>query len=524
MKKSICMLLLLLAVGLIVSCDNTKDSDISMEDLKPEKLVVYGVGDEVQTNYGEHFFTTRYLLGEFQSMAEKWGESGYIYYNAISEYEKNTGIDIELHLFSNTQDLLAALMNESKLKPDIIIGSYTSGDYCLYPYIESGLFADLKSYFEEDEIYTDGEYISKVIEAGMIGDQQLIFPLTFNMNVLFSSMESMLRHEFWLSDDMKYEDFISVFQDNWGQMNREEEECLLIQYTNMWNDYPYVLLQAASGVSLIDYETGIISIDKEYFNELAKLYESYLCNDYGMTREELKELADINQGFLPSDLSYYNELTSKVVSNEIAFDVFELLNDRIAFIAEGGNTSYLLHSFASQAYYYNSRYKDLEEEFICVGIPAKGKEGFAAQVTTFGAVLDSSPYTKYGYEFLKSLADSQKYMFFDLSVNKRIATNTINNMASTYYNLYPSLGNFPPEREPEGEDWLGEAYIIQPLSEKTKEYLLEMIEKITVAVLPEWSINNIVTQEIESYIYGDTSTIDEAYKKVTQQLNNKSFK
>lgn len=50
-----------------------------------------------------------------------------------------------------------------------------------------------------------------------------------------------------------------------------------------------------------------------------------------------------------------------------------------------------------------------------------------------------------------------------------------------------------------------------------------MIDNIGVARLPERGLNGVITEEIGAYIYGDTDTIDEAYNKALQRLQQYDF-
>ena len=475
----------------------------------------------MMTNYGEEFYSTRYNVGEFFSMAEKWGPEAYIFYDAMETFQKETGIGIDLYYFMQTKDLLTALeenFNNEKC-PDIIVGSYTTDEYCLYSYITDGYFADMKPYFVEDELYTNGEYLTNVLNGGLIGDKQYIFPLTFNMNMFFSSKESLKSHDLWLSDEMTYSEMLTLFAESWKQESREDEEVIMMQFSNSQNTFPNALFQSASGESILDYETGEIVLDEEYFGELARLYESYLCDDYDMTREELKELAHANDGVLPYNKSKFINLKSASLNEEVSLEIFNIINEKVGCFSEGGYKSVFMHSFVAQAYYYESRYQDLEEEFVCIGIPTRGSnEGYTAQITSYGGVIANSPYIQYGYEFLKCLADSKTFMYLDVSVNKLNAVEEIQELTSLVYELYPSIGTFSPEKEPEGADWLGESYQIAPLSEDMAEYLIYLLEHIECAKLPEGTLNEIISLEIENYIFGNTNTVEEAYIKASQQL------
>lgn len=520
-RKNVIISIILMLALLFTGCRGEQGEEINIEEKNDEALIVYLVGNEALTNYGESYYQTRYSIGEFLSHALVWGEEGYMYYDAIEAFKKTSSLPVEITFFSTTAALLEQVEREKKngeKGPDAVIGSYTCDEYCLYPYIEQEMFADLTPYFEQDEIYTGEEYFSAVLQSGAIQGGQYIFPLTFNMNILMSSRESLQQHGVALTGEETYEELAVKFTNLWNE-ERDEDEMLLMQFSNMWNDYAYVLFDAASGISLIDYETGEIQLDFDYFKRLAELYKAYLINDYAMSQDELRQMADENQGFLNEKFSRYGKISNLAVSKML--NTFEEIHDQTVCFAEGGNSSYFMHSFAAQTGYYESRYADKGEEFVCIGIPAANPaQGYAAQVTSWGAVIKDAQNEEAGYQFIKCLADTKRFMHFDVSVNRNITNETLDDLCETQYEFYPALGNFPPDRVPEGEDWIGDAYTIQPMTKESREYMEHMLTHIDRALLPEWELHRCMTRAIENYIFGQADSLDAAYQQAVREMQS----
>lgn len=514
---------LAVGVGLAFKMNKSPEQDILIDEIDDKPLVVYLVGQEAydKKEVSDSIFQTHYLLGEFTPTASQRGQGGYIFNEALNAYAREYDQDVEITRFDNTAIMLETAYKEWKNGegPDVIIGDYTQAEYCLYPYIDYGMFADLMPYFEIDEIYSSGEYVSNVLKAGRVNNEQFVFPLTFNMNILYTSEERQQIHEKWLNQEMTYHELIKLFTESWQEYGKNEE-YLMLQFTNMFADYPYVLFQAASGENLIDYETGRVVLNKATFKEWATLYESFLCDDFNMTREELKTLVKENSGVFPVDLSTIEQFkkTASGDDGEPLLEFFELLCQDALCIAEGGNKSFHLHSFAANASYYESRFLDNEENFMCIGIPTKNSSNsYAAQITTFGVVLSNSSKIEEGYNFIKLHADTKHWMHLDVSVNRAIIEETMNDLASTYYEYYPALGL--RDRSVElGHDDYGDSYQIKPMSSETKEYLLYMIDHIGSANLPEFELTMIITEEIEKYLWGDTETIEDAYDNVIKRF------
>ena len=66
---------------------------------------------------------------------------------------------------------------------------------------------------------------------------------------------------------------------------------------------------------------------------------------------------------------------------------------------------------------------------------------------------------------------------------------------------------------------LEEYYEIHSMSDETKNTILKLVDSIGYAYLPDVEAQNLILEEIRSYIYRDTETIEEAYTKAMEALN-----
>lgn len=517
MISIVCVLMI---ISFCMKARKQTDTSIVNVEESSDYINIYMFSDVViNGETGEKLNPSCYTLGEFTERSQIWGNEGHLYYSAIEEFKKNTSLEVRVSYFGTTYEILEQLKEDAKQNklPDVIVGSYTSEKYNLIPFLLNDWFYDLTPFFEEDEIISGGNYVSKVIEAGNINGRQVLFPLTFNMNILMSSKEVLKEHNFPILKDYSYDEIVNVFIEEWSNSKRENDEMPLIQFTDMWNTYPYSLFDAASGVTYLDLETQRVTLDKKYFFQLAKIYEAYLCNDFNMSQKELKESAVRNNQELSYKHSKYEKMIG-LVTEEI-LDGFDYIHDHAIYISDGGMQGFSLHSFAAQANYYESRFKEKNEEFLCIGIPMKESQNeYTAVVTTFGAVLNHSQHAKEGYNFLKHLADSAHFMYMDLSVNKEQIMETFSEFTNTQFEFYPAQGQFPPDDVPEGQDWLGESYTIQPMSEQTSLYLQNMIDKVGIAILPQAIPQQMVQNEIARYIYGDIDSMENAYQNAIDSL------
>ncbi len=510
-----------------------EQESVVIEDISNRPLTVYMfsnvfMGDEIIN-------TSTYSLGEFFNLQELWGNTSHIYYDAVESYKKETGKEIQIEFFGLSDEMFERAYEEWKngTGPDIIIGDYANNSCLLYPYISEGMFADLSGYFENDALYSSGEYVEKVLEGGRIGQNQLVFPLTFNMNMLYTSEERMNKHGIWLSKDMLYEEMLTVFQDAWNEVRDEDEYLMLQLYDIYLNRYPVLLFQSASGINMIDYETGEIQLGVEDFTDWANFYESYVCNEYQMSREELKEFSVQNPDiWIPVNDSHYDTLIELCNNTESNAVIFDITKENTFSWSIGGALASHYHPFAANTNYYESRMKDEDETFVPIAIPSKQNPGeYAAEIASFGVVLSNSKKTDEAYEFIKALADYKHFMHLDLSVNRQVLIDTLDELSTTNFSLQLRVGGTPPPEISE-EDLMKndeevqkildiyheESYFMQALSEESKDYLLNMVEHIGVASLPEGRLDGIIIEEIGRYIWEDVDTIEEAYNNSIQRL------
>ncbi len=509
-----------------------KQESIVIEDISDRPLTVYMSAHMAAMD--EVIASSMYSLGDFTGLMERWGNSSHMYYGAVENYKKSTGREVEIEYFNTSEEMLQKAYDEWKdgVGPDVIIGDYSNGGCLIYPYISEGMFEDMMPYFENDELYSSGEYIEQVLAGGMVGDLQLVFPLTFNMNMLFTTEERIREHEIWLSDEMTYDEMLDLFRNEWNAM-RAKDEYLMAQLTGFnRNRNPILLFQSASGIEIVDYETGEIQLSMDDFADWATLYESYICDEYQMDRNELKEYVAQNPDvYIPvrESKSYILETLS---NGESVSDVFDLTKEDIFCWANGGSVTGPYIPFAANACYYESRLTDNEETFVPIAIPIKQNSNEnAAEITSFGVIVSGSLKTEEAYEFIKALADYEHFMYFDLSVNRQVIMDTLDKLNNTNYSLNTAVALLPAQEAEEVDnptneivgsgdnDWYDqEDYLVRALSEETKEYLLNMVEDIGVANLVEGKLDAIVIEEIGKYIWGDVDTVEEAYMNTMQRL------
>ena len=237
-------------------------------------LNVYMVAPEM-TGAQSYIFTP-YSMGDYTALLSAYGEEGYRYKNILENFEKDYPAELNITYFRFTDELDAQLdkdLNAGTL-PDVVIEDSLS-EVDAYRWFEADLFLDLMPYVEKDGLYTSGEYYNEVLRAGIYKEQQLIMPLSFNMNTIMTSEESLSRHIVNL-DDNNLSELLAQFTDVAEKMRIEgENQEVLAQNCSRMTDFTIVILLSAAGEEYIDYETKTVNLNQKWFETMAVFYKSF---------------------------------------------------------------------------------------------------------------------------------------------------------------------------------------------------------------------------------------------------------
>lgn len=134
------------------------------------------------------------------------------------------------------------------------------------------------------------------------------------------------------------------------------------------------------------------------------------------------------------------------------------------------------------------------------------------------------------------LADTEHWQFSEMPVNRKTVEIMLNQATSIQYMFYPEIAHgLPPKNnepqfismlteEAQAKKWYGDGYAIRPLSQESADYLLNMINHIETANLPEYQLVEAVRKEMEEYIWGDTETMEQAYENAVSLLEDMGYR
>ena len=500
---------------LITSCVSKRGKENSEGDTeRATELTIYMVGDEVISSK-DSFFTSMYSLGgNYRSATLAWGEKGHIYYDAIRTFEEDTGIELVVYCYDSTEEIFAQLEvdSENGTVPDVIVGDANSGDFNVYSYLNSDYFTDLSGYLREDA----EDYYERVLECGNINGAQYMMPLVFNMNVLFSSERILSENgvEFY-----EYESYTQICEKLTELLREKKDErgvAAVSQLVSILMNAPYMIMDGASGQNWFDYATGTPKVDEEYVYLLYDFEKARLEQEFGEDWEAVKQEAKLNQNILARQKSKSDTFYSWMYGNQTFGDIYDL---NIITLEGGGHSTIQLRSALAQAVYMNSLYEDLDDELVYVVIPTyEDNMAYTANVTMYAGVTSQCEDVETAFSFVKWLANYEVPWQMGLSIQKENTKRMVEERRNTVYTLYPGMGTFDPEVDPENnEKWMGEPYAIAELGDEICDYYLEMLDHIGTATLPDGELRNRVYALILDGLLNDISK-EQVYINICNDL------
>lgn len=496
------MLMLILVLCCLTGCQTReKTKEVLVEEEKPETLDVFLVGDGVtvfhQTDQTEDvFYTTMMTLGEFGATPTVYGEEGFVFYDAIKKYEQQNDLEVKLHWYRYPEMLESDLnkLPESEW-PDLILTNFTSkADF--YRYMQQGMFYDTTPFTEMEGLYDENQYYNVVLKAGQLDGQQYILPIMFNVDTIMGSEENWNNNGLYLEDIDTHTDMMNMILQ--AQQKQEVDE-LVGQFVSGVTYYTPYILYAASGEQWIDYTTGEIHLDEAKFREMGEFSKNFLKEQFGQVKSgEQLSWADTKHMEVWRLVMGYME---------------DYLNKKGCIVEGGGGFQTFLHSAMAQAWYYESRYKDLGETFTIKAIPGS-EGGTTAHVSYFGSIMRTTKYPKASYDLIRYLMDQEFFGGFGIPVNRENAETMLEGFTSLEYVLRPGFQELQEDGTPYESK---EDYTIHPMSKETKEELSEMLDNIDTVSLPNWPVFEIIWEQLESYGKGEIA-IEKAYENAYKQL------
>ena len=490
----------------ITSCNiSSKNGESRVENcIVPDKLDVFIVSDAVHEYYSSEerenvYYTTIMSVGDFDGTTTTYGEKGFMFYEAFEEYQKETGINLNVHWYEYPEMMEADMekLSEENLPDLILSANSSSADY--YRYMEEGYFYDLTTLFEQYEMYTNNEYYSKILRAGEYGQKQYIVPILFTVDTIMGSTQIWEDLDFHMEDVETHSELLDALL---HVQKGERVEQVISQFVSASPSYVPHIVYGSSGEKWVDYDNWTVNIDEDVFKKMGIFYEQFLYEQFDVKPAAGEEISWGKTKHIEMCMAMTNEVQLSDFISEIG-----------GFVEGGGSFQTNLHSAAAQAWYYESRYRDREDDFEIYAMPGMNG-GSTAHVSYFGAVMPSSEYPEASFSFLKYLMDCEIPAFFGMSVNRENTEKQMEYFVNNAYYMRPGLkilledGTLPDSPAD---------YLIQPMSEKTRDKLMAIVDNIENVTLPDWPVYFIIDTQLQKYAKGEC-TIEEAYQSAVEEL------
>ncbi len=508
---------------LLTSCrmgeNEASIGQIESED--PDKLVVYISGpphgfqskeDPTGENI-EYYYPSKYVVGMSLIGGELESLGGNIFHQALMEYSDITGIGIEVHYieeYLGDTDIFRELYRKNQLPDLVLFTKHSQYDY--YHWAKEEILLDF-SQFTEDELYDEDLYYQEVLQGGVVEQKQIILPVLFNLNGLITT-ESFLDEidaDIDEEDILTYDDVLSVLEKSCIEMSMEQKKEAIFEASGLMMAGTYIpsILTGAAYPSYFENSSSDIGITTDHLARVLELMLLYNQQEFGVNPDW-------------DEMTYEeNKLSSGIMSRSLS-SLSTGMHEFVGIFLSGGRSGggIFHNSLLMDAVYFDSVYKDTEEEVVFTGIPTiENPNEYSANISVFAAGFSSTKYPKQVYDLARYLMDYEYPSAYGFSVNKTNTEEQLQSVGKTTTALYSDsiwsavTGGFKTEDEIKSE-----IVILEPAKEKTVETIRHMLNNIAGAGLPYGPLEYILYNKALSYTANENMTCRETSAWMIQTI------
>lgn len=442
-----CFIGLTIMTGVFSACSSSNDSNKESAQDKTSKLVLYG--------------------GPFGNSALK--EAVKIFQSKYPE------VDVEYKEFGELGDSEAQTNYLEALKydlssgngPDLIFGRNFEFDD-IYSMMDSGTFADINTYLENDEEFKSDLYNEAVMNSGLYNEKRYYIPISYDVLSLVSTQEALEHAGFKLDSNSDFSGFSSQMSEFISKNTNSSDELLFSTYQlGMMAFSPW------SGVDAIDYEKKKILTDSEEFKASMELYKTYYKMD---NRGEEYLTASTGDG-------------AKLIRNNKAL-----------FYYDASSVGSVLETYSAL----------LDDQTpVLYNFPSSDNKT-VAEPEYIAAIRNGSPNQANAYELIKILL-SEEYQ-------TKHAINYVDNFNLNVPVLKSAL-------KAGIEKWLNDqvgggtpdgSIKFAALSDEEIQLFVDTFGDIDNCTMPSYKVRNFIAETMEPYFKGE-----KAYDECLKNLNNK---
>ena len=385
-------------------------------------------------------------------------------YTAAVEGYKNDNPDVILNVvqFASYEELNEQMTIEllSGKGPDVLLFNslYSTTDY--YKLSQSGVFLPLDSYMDSVK---DGSCYTKLLDAGKIGEQQYVLPMSWNLLQIYSTQD--IVEQYGYNDASIYDALVTE-----AARLAEEEQYAAASLSFMRAD-PVNLFLENAGIAIIDAEKGTFVADKEKTEETTAVVKSFFDN--------LKKIQAINSAF-------YNDFAGAV--------------SHFTFLVEN-------YPFMHNLRFYQTLYPSfMQQQMYATYFPQLEGAGLSAQIIHYGGINANTQNADAAWDLLQYILNTP----FSTDFNKY-------DNSSIYYSPVTTEGYENCVVQLETQSGQGPVRI-DPLDPQNAAFLRSVPGMISEACIPNPVLGGLVDGCMMDYLTGAAS-FDDCYTELENQIH-----
>lgn len=385
-----------------------------------------------------------------------------LYADAIGKFaEEHPEVKLNIVYLESYDEVKERLDTElmSGEGPDVLLFNslYSAGD----PYKLSTGKA-LLALDERVEGLAEGSYFETIMNAGRVNGHQYFIPLSWNLPQVYSSQGKAEKVG-------EGGDLYTALSAEAQALEGDESygaSSLQLGRADVLN-----LFLETSGSSLIDTESGELSVEKEDFRRIADFVKVFYDN-----MEKTRTISARYQNDFAGAVSHFTWLLEN-------------------------------YSFINNVRYYQTVYpKMINEEMSFSLFGQLAGEGLTAQVIQYGAVNANTRNAEDAWKLLKYLMDAPVTVNFPKYESQSVYYAPVS--AAVYEESVKALSS---------ESGYGPGWPVDPLNEANAQLLQELPQEIKETVIPNAALGNLIQECMDPYFLGEDS-FDNCYDKMIQRM------
>lgn len=425
-------------------------------------------------------------------------------YQALLDYEEETGIDVEVSFFDTSVGLVEQMQEAVRVGegPDLVLVIKQFGESKGINWqglLDAGTFENLAPYLDLNA----EQYYEKVLQSGVYAKQQYLVPFLFDLSGYITS-EEFLREtgQSMPGPQSSYEELLNVFQEACLALQQNSSKLALYECTTVWEYYIADVLMAATGERNLEKQT---EIPTETIVQILEVMHDFLDHNFQL-------IPGFEEKTLDENVNSMNSMYDRFNFGPLHSEDPEYKREMLGILLEGGWSGHFCSSsLIMQAYALQTYYNAMNEHMVLGGIPTLQEAGmYTAFVTALGFCPAGAANIEGAAQCMQYLLDYRYPLEIGISVNKDTVAEGLEALTQTETELY-----IAPRYDPFSNEEIRQATFDQsketfePMQEEVAQTLLALLDHIAGASLP-YTIMEELKVYLADYYEGRLTAVETA--------------